>query len=145
MSDTKNKVFEDEFMDVQSGLISLCMELVGNNEINKVYAYCSIEGKAYSFNAFFGTDSGIKMITEIESNMRRAVQFLRTGCHDLEKIKDVCTNYEMPVPTEIKMYYDVKTGKFNADYKYEPVCIDKSAGELFDEWKTEIKQKLGYA
>ena len=73
--------------------------------------------------------------------MRRAVQFLRTGYNDTKKIKEICAKYEKPVPTEIKMYYDVKTGKFNADYKYEPVCVDKSAGEVFDEWMEEYKNK----
>ena len=52
-----------------------------------------------------------------------------------------CAKHEKPVPTEIKMYYDVNTGKFNADYKYEPVCVDKSAGEVFDEWMAEFTNK----
>lgn len=143
MSDEKSKVFEDEFMEVQSGLISLCMEFLGENEADKVYAYCSIEGKSCSFNAFFGTNSGIKMITEIESNMRRAMQFLGTGCHDLEKIKEVCATYEKPVPTEIKMTYDVKSGKFDAKYCYDEICsleTGKGQSEVFMEWVAEIKQ-----
>lgn len=146
MSDNKNKVFEDEFMEVQSGLISLCMEFLGENEVDKIYAYCSIEGKACSFNAFFGTNSGIKMITEIESNMRRAMQFLRTGCHDLGKTKEVCANYGMSVPTEIKMIYDVKSGKFDAKYCYDEICslkTGKDQAEVFMEWVAEIKQELG--
>lgn len=143
MGDEKSKVFEDEFMEVQSGLISLCMELVGENEIDKVYAYCSIEGKSNSFNAFFGVNDKIKMITEIESNMRRAMQFLRTGCHDLDKLKDVCEKYEKPVPTEIKMTYDVKNGKFDAKYCYDEICslkTGKGQAEVFMEWVAEIKQ-----
>ena len=40
-----SKVFEDEFMDFQSGLISLCLEVTGG-KINKIYAYCSNEKKS---------------------------------------------------------------------------------------------------
>ncbi len=32
MSEIKDKVFEDEFMEVQSGLISLCLEFLGETK-----------------------------------------------------------------------------------------------------------------
>ena len=140
MSDEKNKVFEDEFMEVQSGLISLCMEFLGENEVDKIYAYCSIEGGSYLFNVFFDVNGAIKTARTFESKTQKIFKFLNTGTFDLVKIEDVCIEYNMPVPTEIKMIYDVKTGKYNADYKYEPVCIDKCAGDVFDEWKAEIEQ-----
>lgn len=47
-----HKVFEDEFMDAQSQIISLCLEFA-DNKADKVYAYGSIEEKSISFNAFF--------------------------------------------------------------------------------------------
>ena len=37
-----DRVFEDEFMDAQSRIISLCVEFAGNRT-DKVYAYGSIE------------------------------------------------------------------------------------------------------
>lgn len=48
----------------------------------------------------------------------------------------------MPSPTEVKLYYDAETGKFDAKYKYEEVCsakTGKSAGEVFFEWYTEMR------
>ena len=45
------KVFEDEFMDLQTALISLCLE-VTEEKVNKVYVYCSNEKKSKMFNAF---------------------------------------------------------------------------------------------
>lgn len=139
MSEIKDKVFEDEFMEVQSGLISLCLEFLGDNKVDEIFAYCSIEEKSRSFNAFFTINGEAKRVENIESNMRKMVRFLRTGAADLEKAKEVCTKYQMPIPTEIKMYYDTQTGKFNADYKYTPICIDISAGEIFDQWFAEYK------
>lgn len=35
-----SKVFEDEFMNIQSGLVSLCLE-VTENKVDKIYVYCS--------------------------------------------------------------------------------------------------------
>lgn len=141
MSDEKSKVFEDEFMEVQSGLISLCMEFIGENEVDKVYAYGSIEDGSYSFNAFFEVNGENKKPKAFEPQVQKIYKFLNVGTLELANIEDVCTQYNKPIPTEIKMYYDVKTGKFNADYKYEPVCVDKSAGEVFDEWMEEYKNK----
>ncbi len=42
--------------------------------------------------------------------------FLET---DLTKIKKICEQNETQTPTEMKMYYDVKSGKYKADYKYD--------------------------
>ena len=52
----------------------------------------------------------------------------------------------MPVPTEMKMYYDATTGKYNAQYEYDEICLEKtgkSAGEVFLEWLSEIKMGFG--
>lgn len=46
-----NKVFEDDFLDIQSRIIALCVEFA-DNKADKVYAYGSIEEKSISFNAF---------------------------------------------------------------------------------------------
>lgn len=46
-----DREFEDEFMDAQSQIISLCVEFAGNRA-DKVYAYGSIEESSISFNAF---------------------------------------------------------------------------------------------
>jgi len=73
------------------------------------------------------------------------MQFLKLGTGDLDKMKLVCNEYNMRVPTELKMYYDVNSGKYNADYKYEEVCSGKtgiSAGEVFMNWINEKKQEL---
>lgn len=136
-----NKVFEDEFMDLQSGLISLCIE-VAQQKISKVYAYCSNEKKSKMFNAFFEVDGEIKTLNQLGIPSKLAFQFLKVGTEDLEKIEPLCIKYNMPIPTEMKLYYDVKSGKYDATYKYEEVCsakTGKSAGEVFLEWVSEIK------
>ena len=134
------KVFEDEFMDLQSALISLCLE-VTEQKISKVYAYCSNETKSKMFNAFFGVDGEIKTLSQLGIPNELAFQFLKIGTEDLEKLDGICTKYNMPIPTEMKLYYNVESGKYDAEYKYEEVCsakTGKSAGEVFLEWISEI-------
>ena len=70
------------------------------------------------------------------------MQFLKVGTEDIEKIKKLCNDYNMPIPSELKMYYNVNTGKYNVDYKYESICSTKtgiSAGEIFMNWFMENK------
>lgn len=137
-----SKLFEDEFMDLQSGLISLCIEVVEQKKINKIYAYCSNEKYSKMFNAFFEVDGEIKTLDELGIPSGLTFQFLKTGTEDLTKLDTMCTKYNMPSPTEIKLYYDVETGKLDAKYKYEEVCsakTGKSAGEVFFEWYTEMR------
>lgn len=134
--------FEDEFMDVQSGLISLCMEFT-ENKADKIYAYCSIEKKTRSFNACFECGGEVKTLSQMGVEMRQIVQFLRIGSSDLQKVCEVCERYNLPTPTEIKMVYDTKTGQFDADYRYDEVCsalTQRTAAEVFSEWVVDIKQ-----
>ncbi len=140
-----SKKFEDEFMDLQSELISLSLE-VTDQKVDKIYAYASIEEKSQMFNAFFEVAGEIKTLNQLGINHNRMMQFLKLGTEDLDKIKALCKEYDMPVPTEFKIHYDVKTGKYNADYQYTEVCSSKtgiSSGEAFMNWISQKKQESG--
>ena len=135
------KVFEDEFMDLQAGLISLCME-VTEGKVDKIFVYGSNEKKSTMFNAFFEVDGKIKTMSMLGVSRELAFQFLDLGIEDLEKLDAIGAKYNRPVPTELKLYYDVHTGKFRSEYKYEEVCsakTGKAAGDVFNEWIAEMR------
>lgn len=51
-------------------------------------------------------------------------------------------DYEKDMPTEMKLIYDVKSGKFKAEYKYDLVYTNhetKTACQIADEWFDEIQ------
>lgn len=134
--------FEDAFMELQSEFISLCLEVAGQ-KVDEVYAYCSRDEESAMFNAFFKIDGIIKTLDEIGIDINLGMHFLKLGTHDIDKIEDLCTEYNMPIPTEIKMHYDVNTGKYNADYKYDEISsdnIDIDPGEVFMDWVAEIRE-----
>lgn len=139
-----NKVFEDEFMDLQEGLISLCMELT-KGKVDKIYAYGSNEKKSKSFNAFFEVDGEIRTLSRMNVPRELAFRFLEIGTEDLLKLDSIGEKYNRPVPTELKLYYDVREGKFNAEYKYEEICSAKTgiiSDEVFMNWISEMKDQL---
>lgn len=136
--------FEDEFMDLQADLINLCLEAT-EKKVNKVYAYVSIEEKSKMFNAFFDVNGEVKTLNQLGLSNSLINQLLKLGTGDLEKIKSVCKSFNKPIPTEIKMYYDVNTGKYSADYKYNEVCSARtgvSAGEIFINWINDTNSKI---
>lgn len=142
------KVFEDEFMEVQSDLISLCLEAmeIAKKTVSKVYAYCSVEEYSRAFNAFFEINGEVKTLGKLDVPDALAWKLLRVGTADVDKIEDVCIKYDRPIPREIKMYYDVDTGRFDAQYKYEPVCTadtGKDISEVYLEWVDEVKSSKG--
>ena len=126
-----DREFEDEFMDAQSQIISLCVEFAGNRA-DKVYAYGSIEESSISFNAFFKIDGQIKTTNNIVADTDSIWDFLDLGESDLEKIKQICIHYGKPVPTD---------GKIDTKYKYESICSAKTgtdSSEIFMKWLDEV-------
>ena len=80
-----NKSFEDEFLEIQTQIISLCVEFA-ENKADKVYAYGSIEENSISFNAFFNIDGKIKTTNQIATDTDMIWDFLDLGQSDLEKL-----------------------------------------------------------
>ncbi len=137
-----DRVFEDEFMDAQSRIISLCVEFAGNRT-DKVYAYGSIEESSISFNAFFNIGGQIKTTNNVVTDTDTIWDFLDLGESDLEKIKQICIHYGKPVPTELKMIYDCKTGQIDTKYQYEQYLFRKDgddSSEIFMKWLDEVRQ-----
>lgn len=139
-----SKIFEDVFMDLQSEFVSLCLELV-EKKADVIYIYISNEDKSKMFNAFIETNGEIKTLNLLGLDKALIMQFLKIGIDDIDKIKEVCTEYNMKTPTEMKMIYNVQTGKYNVDLKYESVCSSKtgiSAGEVFAQWIQRVKKDI---
>ena len=138
-----SKIFEDEFMELQSGLIELCLEALDGIKADKIFAYASMEKHVTSFDAFFEIKGKIKEKHEIGLPDDIQLALLDEGMADLRKIRKVCEKYERPCPTEMKMCYDVKTGKYEASYKYDPVCGAETgicSDDIFDAWVDEMKK-----
>lgn len=61
---------------------------------------------------------------------------------DIEQLKVLCEEYVRDMPTEMKLIYDVKTGHFKAEYKYDLVYLNdeyKVASDIAVEWFVAVK------
>ena len=141
--------FEDKFMEVQASMISLALEYV-QNQSEKVYIYCISEEALLSFDVFYkinGIVTKMHAVNEIinkkvdtSKNMMVAVQ--RFGLEDIQKMLDVCQEYNREHPTEMWLIYDAKKNSLDSRYSYEG-RYDKDEELLprleFEKWFEEVK------
>ena len=141
--------FEDKFMEVQVGMISLAMEYV-QNQAEKVYIY-AIADSLYSFKPFYkinGIVIGMEEVNEVATkkvddsdNMMFSV--LRYGLEDIQTMLDVCQEYDREHPTEMWLIYDAQKNTLDSRYSYEG-RYDKDEELLpsleFEKWFEEVKE-----
>jgi Protein of unknown function, DUF600 len=146
------KNFEDRFSELQADMVSICMEYI-EDRADKVYVYASCEEGIISAAFFYfisnmylephKVNEAVKGGTEgYDISPKRQSMVLRIICEDIQKVKMLCKEYEREMPTEMKLIYDVNSGNFKAEYKYNLVYTNddvKTADHVADEWLEEIK------
>lgn len=136
--------FEDNFMEMQSEFISLCLE-VASPQTEIIYVFIYNGNSEQMFNAFFKINNEIISIIELTNDEKNSFEFLKIGTNDIEQINALCDEYQHQAPTLFKMVYEIKSGRFDATYAYEELCSSDSKiipEDLFRQWKDEIKSKL---
>ena len=143
------KTFEDYFSEYQVEMIEVCLEYANYN-VDKVYIYCSSEDGMQAINYFFeiGGNHYRKHLLN-QSGKKYDTSLNRQGACDrivieaLDHIEDKCKEYNRPMPTEMKIIYDVKKNSVDANYRYDLVYSkDPNAlpDPIFDAWFAEVKK-----
>lgn len=146
------KKFEDSFSELQADMISICLEFV-SDRADKVYVYASCEEGHISSSFFYLINKKYVKSHKVNDVLEdgdeeynvspeRGFMVLDILNEDIEKIKALCKEYERDMPTEMKLIYDVKSGQFKAEYKYDLVYTNhdtKTARQIADEWFEEVK------
>ena len=143
--------FEDKFMEVQASMISLAMEYV-QNQAEKVYIYCISEEALQSYKVFYkinGIVVEMDKVNEvaakkIDDSDNMAFAVLGYGAEDIQKLIDVCQEYDREHPTEMWLVYDVQKNRLESRYSYEGRYEKDDDLELlpsieFEKWFEEVK------
>lgn len=132
-----SKAFEDEFMDAQSSVISLCLELLSlsDEKADKVFAYIFQNDMQDSINAAFGRDGEVFWLNDWFTD-EQIDDFFDRGIEDVENIIDICQEYEKKCPNTFKLVYDIKTKSLDANYGYSDLAAEGDVGidEDFLDW-----------
>jgi hypothetical protein len=153
--------FEDRFSEIQAEMVSLCLEYADENKaedfsVDNIYIYCSCETVEDSTwvegNLFFRVDGKLidsHMINGAETfkdcvpeEQQDAVLDALSEC--IEEARKVCKEFDRPMPTEMKLVYDVKSGNLDAAYQYD-LILDKGEGktcaDVLEEWYAQLAKE----
>ena len=119
------KVFEDLFMEMQADMVFACKDYV-KGAADKIYIYISSEGRMISNDYFFEINGQILKRHKLDSvsaqydvSLDNQEKYNMILIEDTLKLEEICKEHNKPMPTEIKMIYDVKKNSLNVKYKYD--------------------------
>lgn len=137
------KGFEKVFSDIQTDMVSVCLEYV-QKKADKIYIYASYEAKIVSCDYFYCINGNVykrdELPSEYDADADRQMACLDILLDDMEDLISACEEYEADMPTEIKIIYDVKNNKLNANYQYENQYsnTENCADDIAEYWYQEI-------
>ena len=143
-------MFEEEMTELQSDMVDICNEY-SCEAAEKIFIYAANEGIILAHHFYCINDKVLdcQELNESELNIDFDVsddcqeQVLDILNEDIQKIQILCEKYKQPVPKLMKLVYEPKTKKINADYKYENQTTDDiSVFDNDDNWFEEEKAKL---
>ncbi|MEK4715662.1 MULTISPECIES: DUF600 domain-containing protein [Sporosarcina] len=148
-----SKVFEDYFSEIQTDMVSICLEYV-EERAEKIYIYCSFEEGIVSSDYFYNINGKVverhklnDMLSSGENNYDVSVQrqsgVVKILNMDIKSVINLCKEYNREIPTEMKLIYNIEENRLKAEYKYELVYSDdpvKTADDVAMEWFEEISK-----
>ena len=149
------KIFEDEFMDWQADMVDIAKEYI-DDRAEKIYLYGSIEEGEYFFNLFYQIKNKVVFMNQVNSVLTaseekydisddRQYQVLRVGVDDLKEIAEICKKYKKEIPSQFKLFYDVKQNSLKTKYKYGLLYSntrDLDTDDIFMSWYEEVKSAV---
>lgn len=143
--------FEDSFTKI---LIDVLQEIFDylEGDADKIYVYLACEGNDRGTGYFHEKDGRIidsQECYDIAEKYNRLDELGECGEMVLKllfKLEDLCKQYDKPMPTEIKLIYDVNSGTLDGNYQYEPMFSfdeDLIPYDMFERWEKEVKKAIG--
>lgn len=141
------KVFEDFFTELQTDMISICLEYA-EERAEMIYIYCSYEAGMISSDFFYKINGNIVKKNKLNDaivdggkpydvsvdRQKGAIDIITDNIISINKL---CQKYHKDMPTQIKLIYDVSQNKVQADYRYDIVFSNdkkKTSYDVLEEW-----------
>lgn len=145
----EKKVFEDEFSSIQVDMIQICMEYA-YDKAEKIYIYVSYESKTTFCDYFYKMNGEVikrSKLNEFDAtcdvSIKRQEECLDILFEDIKKLKHLCKEYDMEMPTEIKLTYDVINNQVSAGYSYDLMYSkdpELTGHDIAEQWFEQVKK-----
>jgi hypothetical protein len=144
MCDMEN-TFESRFSELQADMVSICLEYCENkSETIFIHVICGIENVYANF--FFKMDDGKlykkSNLGSLVSNasLQRQKATLSIIMQNTRDLIRLCESNNRPMPSEIKLIYNVPFGQLEAEYNYDSLNRETTASEVSEEWFNALKK-----
>ena len=135
-------MFEPEFMDIQSEIISLCVEY-SHELASHIFVYCYMYGENYFFNAIFRIGKATWNVEELEYPEEVAAEFRSLIQNETSKLPLLFEQYKRETPIQYKIHFQAKGNKIDLDLKYKKeMNLSMNPQEIFDKWRQSVKRKI---
>ena len=135
-------MFEQEFMEIQSEIISLCVEY-SHELASHIFVYCYMDGDNYFFNAFFRIGKETWNVEELEYPEEVAAEFRSLIQNATSKLPLLFEQYKRETPVQFKLHFKTKGNKLELDLKYKKeMDLSMNPQILFDKWHQSVKRKI---
>ena len=147
----EKKTFEEELSALQTDMVDICNEY-SQGFANKIFIYVTYENELLYAMHFYSINNKLLKPAKLNESELDVVfvvtedyqkQVLDILNEDVKKIKSLCEKYSRPMFTEMRLVYEPKTKKFDAEYKYDPQFTDDMAlSDILSAWFEEENAKL---
>ncbi|MDR3000943.1 MAG: ankyrin repeat domain-containing protein, partial [Fibromonadaceae bacterium] len=143
------KTFDSQFAEIQSDMVSLCLNYCGNkaSDVYIVVAYSETDGSSsFTSNFFFKINGKLHTKGDLQKDLGKGIGNIPKSMLydavsalnvDVEKLIKLCKEHERPMPAVMKLIYNVQTENLEADCKNEP--SDDAIWELTEKWIASLE------
>lgn len=151
-----NKNFEETFSEIQTDMISICLEYI-EGQGDKIYIYLFAEeipewhhadyasGFFYKINGHLTRRHKVhEELPQINDLPEQQSLVLNILMSDLKEISNLCHTFKKPMPTEMKIIYDIKKNSVSAKYRYDTIIFPEeeiTPGEKEMQWFEELQKE----
>jgi hypothetical protein len=151
----ETKDFDNKFSKITTEMVEVAFEYVDYNkqEIDTIYIYSSMENNSFFYNVFYCINGQLTKLHKINDvskkqydlSVERVFRLLRLGNEYLLEVRKLFIEDKREVPTQMKMMYFPKTGKFTVDISYELYWSNSKellSEDIFRLWYEEINKVM---
>lgn len=140
------RVFEDEFMDIQTEMVQIGLDLVEkvNENIEKIYLLIFSQGCGFSASILFKIGNQIKKWNQVDitGGFDTYIDiFYQREYEQSNLLRKLFKDNGRPCPEELRLIYDLQTEAFDAEYGYDVpdgIVMD----DLCKVWAKELRAEL---
>ncbi|MCG9876796.1 MAG: hypothetical protein MH321_18625 [Leptospiraceae bacterium] len=146
--------FDKNFQEICEAMVQVAFGLVESIEKNveSVYVYVSIE-ETLAYDVFYKINGKIVTKGKVNDVSKKKVDLsddtilsmLDEGMEYVNQIDDLFKSDKREIPTQLKLVYEPKSGKFDIGISYEIFYSNHKewmSETIFDRWVEEVKKSI---